>query len=222
MINPDFEWSEFITPRLRPVLAKRTESRATFVKDIVVSVQLDDERVGLYLNQTESVASVLTHHPPTKEFAGDDIRLSSLHKYLYRRDCEYIFATLQAMPFHDYISSSTFVHDLVRKWHDVRLPGWIYCTMCDRGIALIKDFNSFSDKCDHCVAITDSGIAVFRSSIKSGCTLASDDRIFYMGVGNICVESLARISCWPDAIECCELQNSLTRWLFQIALEAGH
>lgn len=221
MTDRDYEWCEYGLLRQRPVLAKRAESRAKFVKDVVVSVHLDDEKVALYIGQQDPVAHVLTRRP-TEVFTGEDIKLSTLHDYFYRRDCEYIYATLQAMPFHEVLPSSLFVHELAQKWATTRLPGWIYCTMCDRGIALIKDFNSFSDKSDHCVAITDSGIAVFRSSIKSGCTLASDDRIFYMGVGNIFVESLAKISCWPDAIECCEVQNTLTRWLFQVALEAGH
>ena len=92
--------------------------------------------------------------------------------------------------------------------------------MSSRGIALLKDIDTFENGSRHAVGVSDTGIAVYRSNIQSGGSLCSDDQIFFMGTDNIDVDALARLCCWSDAMEICGVQRSLRRWIFHAAVES--
>lgn len=163
------------------------------------------------------MAKVL-QYPPVKILREYEITIQSLHNLLFRTDVERVLGEINAAPFYNVCPSSKFIQEIVQKLSYVRLPGWIYTTMSCRGIAMLKDFGAFEDRNYHAVGITDVGVAVYKSSIKDGGSLCSDDQIFYMATEHLDVDALAKISCWSDAIEICAVHNSLCRWIYHAAL----
>lgn len=217
MTSHDDNWCEYVLADGSPVLAKRCESRAKNMETIVVAAHQDNELIGLYPYQGESVANVL-RHPPLRVMREYEITIQNLDKILFRPDVERVLGEINAAPFYDVCPASRYLQEIIQKITEVRLPGWIYTTMSSRGIAMLKDFGTFGAESYHAVGITDIGVAVYKGSIKNGGSLYADDQIFYMATEHIDVDALAKISCWPDAIEICEVHNSLRRWIYQAAL----
>jgi hypothetical protein len=213
-------WREYQLAKDIHVMAKRCQSSSSkrrFVSDVVVGVWRDATKVKIWLNQGEPIQSVLLD-PPQRVLGYDEITPGELSEWVMWEEATRIIEFSQGLPFCELYPSSWYAEAIINRLHLAKLPGWVYCTITNRAIALIKDFDCFADGCLRCVELTDTGVSLYKSSLGEGCGFSSGERILFLDTGLLTMhETLKNTSCHAHAEEILSVHRRLRHWIFSAA-----
>ena len=215
-------WREYQLSKASYVIAKRCQSsRPGFVHDVVIGVWRDKMQVKIWLNQGENIQSVL-RDPPQRTLEDAQITPFELSNWVLWEDAVKVVEISHGQPFYELYPSSWYAEAIINRLHLAKLPGWVYCTIANRGIALIKDFDCFADDCLRCVELTDTGVSLYKSSLGDGCGFTNSERILFLDTGLLTMsETLRNTSCHAHAEEILSVHRRLRQWIFSAAASSS-